>query len=287
MNYKSILPIFAALALIVASCASSRQETPAAATPYTSSAAPALNQAVAVGANETWQDVKIPIKVSLTSPTSLSASGTMIMQRDRSVHISLKILGFEVAVLYITPDTVYALDKYHKYMLKQPIAALTKRYGVSLGNVQSLLLGKAFFPGDKYGATGEAIVNPTGDKDLPMSVIMTPISASSSQAVAQSLRFIIDTAPATQLLATLIMPTANAISTTIEYGNYVQTTYAGSIPSKISLQSSGLKSGVMSAEMELTPGRAKWNTGAAPNWKTPTGYKTISLTDLMQSLGGK
>ena len=285
MNYKSILPILAAMTLIVASCASSRQESTAQPVPYASSSAPVLDQSVAVGAYETWQDVKIPIKVSLTSPSSLSASGTMIMQRDRSVHISLKILGFEVAVLYITPDTVYALDKYHKYMLKQPIAALTKMYGVSLGNIQSLLLGKAFIPGSNYGATGEAIVNPTGDKDLPMSVIMTPIAQSSSQLVAQSLRFIIDTAPTTQLLATLIMPTANAISTTIEYENFVQTTYAGNIPSKISMPASGLQSGVMSAELELTPGRAKWNTGAAPSWKTPSGYKTMSLTDLMKSLG--
>lgn len=93
-----------------------------------------------------WQWAYIPANVSISSPASISGGGRLTMQRDSLIHLSLRVLGMEVAVLYADSDSVYAVDKFHKYFLAESLDRIMASSGLSLGDIQDLLLGQALPP---------------------------------------------------------------------------------------------------------------------------------------------
>ncbi|WP_303041674.1 DUF4292 domain-containing protein, partial [Duncaniella muris] len=96
----------------------------------------------------TWSDVKIPLTLRLKSPKKISIGGTLTMQRDRSVHLSLRFLGMEVASLMVTQDSIFALYKLERLYFAESISDLLGGFPATVGNVQDLLLGRAFILGD-------------------------------------------------------------------------------------------------------------------------------------------
>ncbi len=73
------------------------------------------------------------------------------MQRDRSVHLSLRFLGMEVASLMVTQDGIFALYKLERLYFAESISDLLGGFPTTVGNVQDLLLGRAFILGDTPG----------------------------------------------------------------------------------------------------------------------------------------
>lgn len=277
---KFLLFIF--IVSLMSSCSTAQNQASSTGSASQAKATQAFSTAAVVGAQETWQDVKMPITLNISSPVNFSASGTLTMQRDKNIHLSLKMLGFEVAVFYITPDTVYALDKYHQYIVKEPVRNLIKGFSASVGNLQSLILGKAFFPGAAFGVDGgDALVLPTGDKDLPSSYVMTPNNQS---AKAPNCSFVIDAKPSPRLLATIVAAPSNGPATTAQYSDFQTTSVAGEVPSTITVDAAGTEMGNISLSIDLRVARAKWNTGAASPWKIPSGYKPVSMADLMNAM---
>jgi hypothetical protein len=92
---------------------------------------------------QTWHDVYMPVKVNLKSPSSLSLSGRATMVRDSVINISFRVLGFEVAVANVTNDSVWLVDKYHKYLFAEPLSAITGGHNLSVGDIQQLLMRRA------------------------------------------------------------------------------------------------------------------------------------------------
>lgn len=93
-----------------------------------------------------WHDVYLPVKVSLLQPASMSLSGRATMVRDSAVFVSMRVLGMEVATLYADRDSVIVLDKFHKYVYSEPLSAVTSRAGLTLGDIQEILLGRQELP---------------------------------------------------------------------------------------------------------------------------------------------
>ena len=93
-----------------------------------------------------WQWAYIPANVALAEPASISGGGRLTMQRDSLIHLSLRVLGMEVAVLYADTDSVYAIDKFHKYYLAESLDRIMASSGLSLGDIQDMLLGQALPP---------------------------------------------------------------------------------------------------------------------------------------------
>jgi hypothetical protein len=87
-----------------------------------------------------WSDVYIPVKVELTEPSRMSISGRATMVRDRSVYLSLRMLGMEVATVYIDADSIFATEKLHKQMLAVGYEA-TVGNRLTIGQLQDVLLG--------------------------------------------------------------------------------------------------------------------------------------------------
>ena len=94
-----------------------------------------------------WQTFYAPFTVRCSEPMAMSMSGRATMVRGESVHLSMRMLGFEVASLFVTPDSCIFADKYHKVLVAEPLQAITLRTGLTLGDIQDILMGRAFYPG--------------------------------------------------------------------------------------------------------------------------------------------
>ncbi|MCM1029197.1 MAG: DUF4292 domain-containing protein [Alloprevotella sp.] len=94
-----------------------------------------------------WQRLRVPVTLSISSPKQMSISGVATMVRDSSINISLRMLGLEVAVMDITPDSITLAEKMNKQYLSIPIADAIGRYGFTPANLQDLLTGRVFLLG--------------------------------------------------------------------------------------------------------------------------------------------
>lgn len=151
---KSSLKILLAVILTasIAGCRSQKE---------TASAGSDLRQGVTVPANtalnsrytmlteswKPWSDVEVGVKVSLTSPTKLNAAGKAWMKRGEWISISVRMLGFEVATLWVDRDSVVAVDKFHKKYVSQPTKKLLGDANVTIEDIQDMLMGRAFIAG--------------------------------------------------------------------------------------------------------------------------------------------
>lgn len=151
---KSCLKILLAVILTasIAGCRSQKE---------TASAGSDLREGVAVPANtalnsrytmlteswKPWNDVEVGVKVSLTSPAKLNAAGKAWMKRGEWISISVRMLGFEVATLWVDRDSVVAVDKFHKKYVSQPTKKLLGDTNVTIEDIQDMLTGRAFIAG--------------------------------------------------------------------------------------------------------------------------------------------
>lgn len=94
-------------------------------------------------ATQPWHTLYAPVRVALTSPTSISASSRATFVRDSLIHLSARVFGMEVAQFRATADSAWLVDKFHRTYTSLPLTALSERYNISLGDIQALLLGDA------------------------------------------------------------------------------------------------------------------------------------------------
>lgn len=166
----------------VASCSSSRrtavqgtQQAPAAPI-ATNWKAEATSIAASYG---TWERLRMPVKVELRSPKSVSISGTATLIRNSSIHISLRYFGFEVGWMHLTSDSVTIADKYHKRYLSEAITPFLAGAPVTIANVQDLLLGRMFEMGASTSLTATQVSQGTTEADDGIYYFIPRESASS------------------------------------------------------------------------------------------------------------
>ena len=148
--HTQILLIIAAVTLTLASCRSSQQSNVSnLPTTEIHNAADAQKQLQAiVGSYGDWDRLRMPVTIRLNGEQRTSISGTAIMERDKSVFISLRFLGFEVANVYATNDSIFVVDKYNKQYAAEDIHQFLGGTQINISNVQSLLLGHMFVMGE-------------------------------------------------------------------------------------------------------------------------------------------
>lgn len=120
---RAILPaVVAVAALCLTGCRSSKPavETPA--------------------AEQVWTDLYVPVKLELTEPARMSISGRATIVRDRSIYLSLRMIGMEVATVYVDADSIFATEKVHRQMIAVGFDATLGRK-LTVGELQDLLLG--------------------------------------------------------------------------------------------------------------------------------------------------
>lgn len=126
------------LILLVASCGSSRKSGAIGGGPYTP--APDGRPSERPAPLE-WTDMKVPVSVKISSPASLRVGGTMTMVNGESVHISLRMLGFEVGAAYLTGDSIFAYAKLQRVYVAESISRILGGVNATVADLQSLLIG--------------------------------------------------------------------------------------------------------------------------------------------------
>lgn len=131
-----------------------------------------------VPADTVWHTLYAPVKVNVSSPMSLGASGRATMVRDSLVHLSLRFFGMEVAQVRADRDSAWLVDKYHKIYTSMPLAGLTASSGLTLADVQDLLLGQAFLPELVPAAAGRVSFEATGFTPSPAGQVASAVEFS-------------------------------------------------------------------------------------------------------------
>lgn len=82
---------------------------------------------------------------------SFSATATIRMKRDSLLWLSIKKLGFELARVQVTGDSVYILDRINNEYAIESLSYLSGSYGLpaSLTHLQDVILGNPVFPDSK------------------------------------------------------------------------------------------------------------------------------------------
>lgn len=272
--------IIAAAAALLAACGTQKQATGAStATTLTpeADAAPSQRYASMTSAYGLWHDVRLPMRATLRSPMSLSASGTLTMVHDELIHASMRVLGIEVAVLRATPDSIYLIDKFHRYLVAEPMSAVTARTGLTLADMQSLMLGRACIPGSGTatpGTTSQLRISADGE-----GIAIAPAKATKGYDWTMQASRLADDRMA---LTALTVTPAGGNAATCTFTPAASLTTIGALASALTIKASVAKKNV-DATLTYTLSDARYNATAAPAMPSLKGYKRVDAAAILKA----
>lgn len=265
-----------ALVAVLPSCGSKRNVA-AAASPAEAPAAKVdaadVYATLAAGYSD-WSDVYMPVRIELDAPMPFSMSGRATMVRDKSILISMRMLGIEVAALFIDGDKVYVADKYHRYLFADNLANLLDGYPLTVGDIQDVLLGRACYPGK-----GTLTAAMRKLFDMVAASGMTMLSPRSRD---KGFEWHFDVSDDPVALSRLVVTPAGRSSVELSYGA-AATTPAGQMATSVTA-SARLRAKELRANLIWNVGQARWNSGRTADWRVPEGYTPLSKDNIMNML---
>lgn len=269
---RSLAAVILVAAVIAGGCSSQRKATVVPTSQEETTGSPVMRLAASYAAGDIWTDFYAPFSLKISSPMSFSLSGRATMVRDRSILLSLRMLGIEMAQLYVDTDSACFVDKYHHCFCSVPTASLTAVAGITLGNLQDMLIGRAFIPGR------DGVIRPSDENLLIVEsgepALMRPRKNSR---IAWAIELLQDA----RVVKTLIDAGAER-ELSMEYSD-VTPTPLGRLPRTVSLDAEAGKLR-LDAKVTWSYDKIKLNNGNIAPWTAPTGYKQISPADLIDML---
>jgi outer membrane biogenesis lipoprotein LolB len=151
MKYSSLALLLLAL-LSLNSCSSTRKSRGASDKGMTASSL--MKRMEKQRLSPEWFESRMRIDYA-DEDMSVSASATLKMKKDSLLWLSVKKLGFEIARVQVTQDSVYVVDRFNKEYTVEGLAYLAESYGLpagSLTELQDFILGNpVFFGSDELG----------------------------------------------------------------------------------------------------------------------------------------
>lgn len=221
-----------------------------------------------------WNDVELPVDLELISPNEFSVSGRATMVKDKSIYISIRVFGFEAANIYINNDSIHATYKMGKIYIADDVRKLLKGYPVNVGDLQNILLGRAFILGDGTikSANGISVLSKGATWEVTPKCEIDGVNY----------YFTFNSVDDTLKLLTVLIQGANPVL--CNYNN-IADSEIGKVAEEITI-SANLKQ-QLKASLKWNLKKAKWNTGATPKWKAPKGYKRVNIEDLLNAFNQK
>lgn len=237
---------------------------------------PAQRYAQLCGSYADWQDVNMPVRLSVTSPKSISLSARAAMKRDKWISISVRMLGFEVASLFVDQDSVHVIDRYHKAYISESIAKVLGSTGVKVADIQDLLLGRGFVTGDAGGTFTTALATAIEFASSPEGLMILPAIQP------QEFEYGFILAPDANRIGAASVNVKNRNSGVITYTDPITTPQAGSFAGEASIELMHGKK--IAASFKWNFSSAKWNTGEERTWKRPAGYSRVDAAAIISKL---
>ncbi|MCM1110763.1 MAG: DUF4292 domain-containing protein [Clostridium sp.] len=273
---------FIAVAMMAVSCRSSRQSV-SETRPGAEVALTERYEQLAASYQPQWERLEIPLSAK-ASGLPFSLSGTASMERGRSIAISLRMLGMEVAAARVTPDSVIVVDKYNNRHLVAPLAAVTSRLNMDVSNIQDMLLGRVFSLGsDRLPAARDAGQSLTlaGDSASSLWYILpqlpegSPIDYAFEISNADRLLRLIAQVGADRVVSVSYQPSATATPFGF-FADRADIVYPASGPSKIT------------GRIQWKFDKARWNGDAREvTVMIPSQSKPVSAASLLKLLSGQ
>ena len=220
-----------------------------------------------------WTDVYMPFNMRCASPMSISMSGRLTMVADESIYMSLRVLGLEVAQVWIDTDSVFVSEKMGKTVVAESLDRLTARTGLKLADIQALMLGQAFYPGQGTltdASKAETQFSVTHSDDI---MLMTP------RRTPDGFTWYMSVAAGPVLAGVTVEP--DGLKPFIaKYADPVETA-AGNVASEVSLNGT-LSSKTLDALVVWNTSKAEWNQGAKPSKPNWRGYRRLGAQDMLK-----
>lgn len=225
-----------------------------------------------------WTQLNLPVKVSVKSPQKLSVSGRIYMRRDRDIYVTLRVLGMEVANMYVSTDSVFAADKLHKCYIAEPIKDIFAGASLSIGDLQDALLGRAFVNNrGTYSDTMTAGIMLTDSPDGTWT--LTPKSK-----INGTIEYQFHFSKSSNTLMSLTFNTGDRLygctysdPADIDGSHFMRqfsvSTRAGNTP--------------IDASLTYDFDKVKWEVPSSARWRTPSGYTRITPQSLAKTLSNK
>ncbi len=217
-----------------------------------------------------WTDVEMSVKVQLTSPAKFNAAGKAYMKRGEWISISIRMLGFEVASLWVDKDSIVAIDKYHKKYISEPTSSLLGGNNVTITDIQDLLTGRAFLTG--HGTATTADRNQFDFEQATNGWYLLP----KTQPEKFSYGFLASNSENALRGAVIDVPNYGSVSA--NYADIYESRTSGWFAQEVSIENSRGKK--IAATLKWDMNGAKFNAGVAKSCKIPSGCERISTSTL-------
>lgn len=220
-----------------------------------------------------WTGLSVPVTFNVRSPKSISISGRMVMVRNSSISISLRMLGFEVAGLYADLDSIIVYEKLNKSMVIEPMDRLTALTGLTLTDLQDMLTARICYPGTRLDASNVTRLFETNAADG--SITLTPRDGRLWSYVLTDtrhpeLRLAAVSSSRVRMSCTYSAPSNNSIGTMVP---------------RLTVDASAGKTH-LDADINISLSSLKVDSEAKSSRPSVKGYKRINLAHLIKALVG-
>lgn len=221
-----------------------------------------------------WKDLSIPFKLRLTAPKSMSVSGRATMVRNKSIQLSFRVLGLEVAKVVMRQDSIFAMEKIKNRYVAESMSKLKKDFPVNIEGIQDMLLGEGLPFFSSYDESVALVPEVVDDSHWKMSF-------DNLQPFLYSFVFSADD-KLTEFDGEL---KSQQVKVKIDYSDHFETPY-GIFPSTAKATIKARKQSY-AAMLQWNFASARWDSGAVTSWTTPSGYKRITSDQLLNMLPQK
>lgn len=281
--------ILTALVTLLCSCHSTKQ--PAAVHDYTPGQT-MTRQALAAAYSEVarsytpqWERVEMPLSLKANG-LPMTLSGTALLVRGESVAMSFRMLGMEVAAARISRDSIVFVDRYNSRHLLMSTEELTRRFPVTLDNIQDLLTGRAFIIGTPElpasPAKGVELVADPDSAAAPQWYLMPP----SPDRIPADYAFVFDAA---NRLTDLAVKIAGGAVLNVKYTDSTTRTPYGEFAREVRIDYARNEQTALAnyARLKWSVEKARWNADARNiNVTVPRDSRRVDAATFLKAMGG-
>lgn len=220
-----------------------------------------------------WTDVSVPVTLRLVSPKNMSVSARARMVRGRCIDLSFRMLGFEVARVWLTPDSVVAASRPKKVYLAESLSKLTSGLPINLDNLQDMLMGRPFIPGGSTVTLADSAAMRLDNSSGSLRLLPR------RQHPMADYGYVLDLPSVVTALA--VVAGDHDVSFTASYSGPEPLTPAGNVMDNVALDIDTPR-GAYAAEVSWKWGSARWNDMIAVDPPATAGLRRVTSAQLMK-----
>lgn len=248
---RNAIVIFATLLLIFyfTSCKTSHKTTIGEEYQPTPSSVEKLDKVI--NAYGEWNTFSANGKVTLDFGKSFSSSMQIKMKKGNYISISIRpMLGIEVAKIYISGDSTFIIDKFHKKYVAEPTSFFQQGFPIGIDDLQNAFLNRLFI-------LGENLTNSKLAKGMEATELQNNILEATPKHQINGFKYSFLINSDNNLKKIKVSPTLQSIPLSISFDNFFSTE-KGFIAKSIEISASrGGRN--YSLALDLDSSRIKWD----------------------------